>query len=483
MAAPNGGRILNRFRLGFVMLAPILVVTTLVAFLPPDGSERADWVQFIGRFHPLLVHFPIALFLLVPILEIVGRSPRFAYLRLSVNFILALATLGAATAAILGWCLARSGGYSGRLITQHMWGGVMLSIICWCCWLLRARLRELDVTYAITLALGVGLVAWTGYRGGQLSLGPNHLTEHMPNELRNLLGVKDGHTSSVTGDPNTFYGARIQSIFASRCIACHGADKHKGNLRLDSYRALMRGGKDGPVIHSGNIQSSDLFRRITLPPSNDDFMPKGKPPLTADQVKLIELWIVAGASDTLALSAIKDAPSGSAAPAEAKFVKVDAAAVAKLRSAIAPAVSLLQKRFPNILDYESRGSADLRLNASILGSKFGDRDLEAFAPIAEHLIIADFSRTVVTDHSADAIAAMKRLRVLRLMNTHLTDATLFRLDGLSQLESLNVYGTAITPAVLPTIAKLPKLSHFYAGQTGILPGKSVPESLVGKLVF
>ena len=78
---------------------------------------------------------------------------------------------------------------------------------------------------------------------------------------------------------------------------------------------------------------------------------------------------------------------------------------------------------------------------------------------------------------------MKQLRVLRLMDTRLTDATLLRLETLTQLESLNMYGTPITPAVLPAIAKLPKLSHFYAGQTGILPGGSVPESLVGKLIF
>src|SRR5215467_5879275 len=109
------GGMLGQFRLGLVLLACMLVVTLLVAFLPPDGNERADWVQFIGRFHPLTVHFPIALFLLVPILEIVGRKTRFAYLRLSVNFVLGLATLGATFAAILGWCLARSGGYSGRL--------------------------------------------------------------------------------------------------------------------------------------------------------------------------------------------------------------------------------------------------------------------------------------------------------------------------------------------------------------------------------
>ena len=37
-----------------------------------------------------------------------------------------------------------------------------------------------------------------------------------------------------------YYGARIQPIFTARCITCHGADKHKWNLRLDSYRGLMR---------------------------------------------------------------------------------------------------------------------------------------------------------------------------------------------------------------------------------------------------
>ena len=134
-------------------------------------------------------------------------------------------------------------------------------------------------------------------------------------------------------------------------------------------------------------------------------MPKGKQPLTADQVKTIELWIGAGASDTLALDAIKNAPLGSAVSAEVKFEEMDTAAVAKLRSTIAPAVAKLQKHFPNILDYDSRGSADLRLNASILGSKFGDRDLEAFAPIAEHIVVADLSRTAVSDHAAAAIAA------------------------------------------------------------------------------
>jgi len=474
----------GRLRLGFILLAPILVVTILAALFPPDGTERAEWLQFIGRFHPLLVHFPIALFLLVPVLELVGRGDHFAYLRVSVNFVLALATIGAIAAATLGWCLGRSGGYSGSLITQHMWGGISLSIICWLCWLLSTQLRERSIVYGLTLALGVGLVAWTGYRGGQLSLGRDHLTEHMPSSLRALLHVEEsGAVLTVNADPNTFYGARVQPIFSAHCISCHGADKHKGNLRLDGFQALMRGGKDGPVIQAGNIQGSDLFRRITLPASHDDFMPKGKPPLTADQTKTIELWIGAGASETLAKDAIKGAPNVSSVAHEVKFEEINPAAVANLRSSIASTVSRLQTQFPNVLDYDSRSSVDLRLNASILGGKFGDRDLEAFAPVAGYIILADFSRTAITDHSAAAISTMKRLRVLRLLDTRVTDATLLHLQGMAQLESLDVYGTQVTPAVLPAIAELPKLSHFYAGQTGIRPDGSTPGKLVGKLVF
>jgi len=475
----------QRNRLALILLAPILVVTALVAFLPPDGNERALWLQFIGRFHPLTVHLPIAFVLLVPVLEFFGRNPKFFYLRPSAGFVLGLATLSATTAAALGWCLGRSGGYSGPLITQHMWGGILLTIVCWLCWLLRTELQEPKAAYATALALAVGLVAWTGYRGGQISLGANHLTEVMPSQLRHLLRVSDNIDSVVSHtDPNTFYGARVQPIFTARCTACHNADKHKGNLRLDSYPGLMRGGKHGPAVQPGNVQASDLLRRITLPVGHDDFMPKGKAPLSADQVKIIELWIAAGASGTLALDAIKNAPSATSAPvAEVTFTDIDPAEVTKLRSAIAPAVAQLQKQFPNLLDYETRGSADLRLNASLLAAKFGDNELQAFAPVADHITTADLSRTAITDHSGPLIASMKRLRVLRLTNTHITDATLLQLGALDSIESVNVFGTPVTPAVLPAVAKLPKLAHFYIGETTIIQAKSVPESLAGKLVY
>lgn len=468
-----------------LLAAPILVLLVLVVLLPPDGTERATWAQFIGRFHPLVVHLPIALILLVPVMEWVGRDPRFPYLRASAPFVLVLGLVSGIVASLLGWCLARSGGFSGPLVTQHMWGGASVITLCLLCFLLRGRGGRLEIIYPIALAAAVGAVAWTGYRGGQISLGERHLTEYMPGPLRNLLGVPVSPVGDPTiGGGSTFYGARIQPIFAGHCLTCHGPEKRKSGLRLDNYAAVMRGGKHGVVVKAGDVRGSDLFRRISLAPTDDSFMPKeGKRALSPDQIKLIELWIAGGASGTASVDSIRGAPTGSesSVKAEVIFEKIDFAEVAKQRAEIASVLATLQHRFPNVLDYESRGSADLVVNALVMGEKFKDDDLAALIPLSKYIVVADFSRTAITDHSAAIIAGMKRLRVLRLMHTRIGDPTVQSLTSLDQLESLSVFDTAVTPVALPALARLPSLRRLYAGQTAISASSS--NALKGKIFF
>jgi hypothetical protein len=125
----------------------------------------------------------------------------------------------------------------------------------------------------------------------------------------------------------------------------------------------------------------------------------------------------------------------------------------------------------------------LVLNASLWGDRFRDADVAALAPIAGRLVIADFSRTAVTDQSAPTILSMKRLRVLRLTNTKITDATVRTLSGCEQLESLSVFGTAITPASLLTLTHLPNLRHAYVGGTAIRADAAVPDTLKNKVLF
>lgn len=476
-----------RIRLGLLALVPILLLSALFIFFPPDGLERATWAQFVGRFHLLTVHFPIALILLIPVLELAGRKGRLLHLSASVDFILVLATLSSLVAATLGWCLARSGGYSGRLVTQHMWGGISVAASCWLCWMLRSYFRSarLDLIYTVWLLVTVGLVSWTGYRGGQLSQGENHLTEQMPAGLRKLVGLSASAEALPRSDPAYFYGAHVEPIFAAHCYSCHGPEKQKSRLRLDSYGALMQGGKHGPVIKAGNAKGSELFRRVTLSPSDDDAMPpEGKRSLSANDVKLIELWIAAGASATLPANAIKDAPTNQEpVVAEVTFDEIDPAAVARSRAPLAPIVAQLQKRFPNLLDYESRGSANLVIDASQMGTKFRDEDVAAMKPLGDQIVVADFSGTSVTDRSAAFFAAMKHARVLRLMDTKITNTTVLELGGMDQLESLDVFGTAVTPACLKVVEHLPKLRHFYVGETKIPVDVPVSEAVKSKLLF
>ncbi len=286
------------------------------------------------------------------------------------------------------------------------------------------------------------------------------------------------------GGPGTLYGSRIQSIFAGHCVTCHGQTKHNSNLRLDSYEAVMHGGKHGRVIKVGEPKRSELFRRITLPPTDNGFMPaENRRPLSASEVKLIEIWISAGASGTLSADVFQGLPTASTEVAEVTFEESDPAAVAKQRATLAPTVAQLQKLFPNTVDYESRGSADLVVDMSLLSSKFGDGDLAALKPLADRIVVADFSNTAITDRSATAIAAMKRLRVLRLMHTKITDATVQALGTLDQLKSLNVFGTAVTPAALPVAEHMPKLQHIYTGETKITAEASMPEAVKSKVVF
>jgi len=481
--------------LGFTTLVPIMVLLGLVIFAPPDGNERAQFLQFFGRFHPLSVHLPIALLMLAPLFELAGRTRYFPYLLSAVDFVLGLATCGAIVAAALGWLLARNGGFSGPLVTQHMWAGLSVAGAAWLCWILRAKTSTKGGNasgkklYPAILITTVALVSFAGHRGGQLSQGENYLTEFAPAPIASLLGAGDSGdvpTNSPNGGANTYYGARIQPLLNQHCTTCHRRSKHKSNLRLDSFDAMMRGGKHGPVIKAGEIKGSELLRRVTLPQSDDDFMPPdNRRPLSTTDVKIIERWIAAGASGTVGTDALKDAPpiGATQSTAEAKFEEPDPATVAKERASLAPTVAELQKRFPNVLDYQSRASADLVVTASWMGTKFGDSEMAALGPLSERIVSADFTNTAITEKSASIIASMKHLRALRLMHTKIGDTTVQGLGSLDLLEALNIFETAVTPAALPTLARLPKLQHVYVGETKIVDSASVPQEIRQKLIF
>ncbi len=297
----------------------------LVLRLPPDGREHGDLAQFVGRLHPLLVHGPVALVVLVAAMEWCGWLWPRSDLRSAAGWILAVAAAGALAAAFDGWLLAWSGGYRGRDVTRHMWGGVWLAPACAAALWARSGLpggRRIPGAYPALLAFAVGLMVWTGHGGGAISHGESFLTEKMPARLRTWLGLAPLPTRVVVpepvpppvGDPThrskasgagtadpgnpAFYRLHIAPLFARSCVSCHKAEKHKGGLRMDSYERLMSGGEDGAAVVPGDPQGSDLVRRLKLPVTDDDSMPgDGEKPLATEEIQMIERWIAAGAKN------------------------------------------------------------------------------------------------------------------------------------------------------------------------------------------
>src|SRR4029434_8459289 len=140
----------------------VLVLLCAVLKAPPDGVERGEFSQFVGRFHPLAVHLPIALVLLVAVFECAGWFRSGKHFEAAAGFILALAAASALVAVFLGWMLGRSGGYEGNLINRHMWGGISLAAALILCCAVRGWNAKL---YGAALFATVGLMAWTSDQG------------------------------------------------------------------------------------------------------------------------------------------------------------------------------------------------------------------------------------------------------------------------------------------------------------------------------
>ena len=92
----------------------------------------------------------------------------------------------------------------------------------------------------------------------------------------------------------------IKPIFDKSCVKCHGAEKPKAKLRLDSLDGSLKGSADNKVIEAGNSAKSMLVHSVAQLGEEDYWMPPPDnkaniPPLTKEQVGLIRAWIDQGA--------------------------------------------------------------------------------------------------------------------------------------------------------------------------------------------
>ncbi len=100
--------------------------------------------------------------------------------------------------------------------------------------------------------------------------------------------------SSGSSAEEVLFSRDIAPILTEHCIVCHGDRNPRGQLDMDSFTTLMKGGTTGPPITAGNPTGSLLIEKLQGT-AEGKRMPAGKPPLPAETIAKIEAWIAAGA--------------------------------------------------------------------------------------------------------------------------------------------------------------------------------------------
>src|SRR5437762_1771834 len=261
----------------------------------------------------------------------------------------------------------------------------------------------------------------------------------------------------VHGQNKVDFVKQIQPILQQQCVKCHGPEKQKAKLRLDSKEAAMKGGKDGVVIVASDAAKSELYRRITLPKGDDDIMPNEGDPLTKEQTDLIRDWINQGADWPETAQAAKAAepsnplahlpPDFKPGPNEAKT----ASKFAQLGVDIRPI---------------AMNTHWTEANFRPQGTSVTDT---AIAPLKDLSSLTDLNLagTKITDSGLATIEKLTYLTRLHLELTTITDAGLAHLKNLTNLDYLNLYGTAVTDAGLENLKGLSNLKHLYLWQTKV----------------
>ena len=290
------------------VVALALIALPLVADEP--GRKWPDIVLFLGRFHMLVLHIPIGVFVLILLQELAAMVMRRADARSS-RFALALGMISAVVAALAGFLLYHGSGddYAGNeLAERHLWAGMAFAVAAIATWLASLwadAMTANPVWYRLMLFATFGIMTFAGHDGASMTHGRDYLTQYAPAWLRGMLG--DEEKSSVPEvvapvDP-VVYTEIIAPILERRCVSCHNAEKSKGYYRMDTYELLVKGGLEGEGLKPGSAAESHIVKLIELPIDDDMHMPPdGKPQVTAAELLVLKWWIDQGADPAKKLS-------------------------------------------------------------------------------------------------------------------------------------------------------------------------------------
>lgn len=455
-----GISVIVTFCVGILLLAiPLIHIDSVPVFL-----------LFLGRLHPLVLHFPIVLIMLALVIEI-SRQKFFPQIGDTLLYVI----VGAASLSTLisigaGYLLNASGEYSGQTINRHLWGGVVTGsamFLTWSALMYSTNRVQVYKLYFIFLVFSNVAVIYTSHLGGSVTHGEDYLSEHIDYMMSDSV-VSDDRTE----DELLLFSDMVQPIFEAKCVGCHNAQRSKGGIRMDNYASLFKTGDSGnPGITHGDTIPGEIEKRITLPLDHDDHMPpEGKTPLTTAELSLVSFWIKSGAMDTAKVISAKKNDS--------------------IRSTIQKLIPELQRyrvrtsiaKLKNERTYHALEEVTSALKLDCRKDSLSDGDLFTISMMFPPVTVTNnvfkelrpFDKTIsrvsmtsagLQDDALYYLSQMPNLRVLYLQKNSLNGSGLVHLARLDQLEVLNLSFNKIDDKSAIDLLKIPNLKTVYLYRT------------------
>ncbi|MFT3703558.1 MAG: hypothetical protein QM802_14440 [Agriterribacter sp.] len=442
---------------------------------------HSDWSLFFGRFHPLFVHIPIGIILFAAILNVIAHYKKSATLNTAVNIALLCGAIGAALAALSGYLLSLAGGYNEQTLFWHKWIGIIAAVLTFAAWFIKTRSNK-DISIVKmklstwVLSICIILIAAGGHLGGNMTHGEGYLTAYMPGFLKTIFASKviapQKKTTSILDSVNVFTDI-IQPVFNAKCVSCHNPDKLKGELDMSTIPGCIKGGKSGNTIVAGDLEKSELFRRITLPRESSKFMPADNhKPLTPIEISFVQWWIQSGAEYKKNIKALGvDEKTKYLVAAYMGIGTEQDKEIILPQVAAADANTLQQLKDLKVMLQPLTSKSNL-LEVSLVMVQKADaaklsQILQKLSSVKEQVYQLDASNCNLNKDALNIIGTFSRLHKLEIQKNNLTDEAVESLTGLQQLEILNINQNNITDKSISVFKKMPALKKLNLWQTQV----------------
>jgi uncharacterized membrane protein len=428
--------------------------------------------EFIGHFHPLVVHLPIGILIFTFILELIQLKSKTKFDQ-AIFIGIFLGTIFAIVAAVMGWLLSLDGGYDEKLLNNHQYAGWILCFFCFVLVIVKKYFPALSYFNQLNKSLwGIIIVVLflVGHFGGSITHGADYLALDLSagnKEVKKALSI-----DSVSALPPekqaqvNMYEGLIYPLLDAKCIQCHNSEKKKGNLQLTSIDLILKGGKKGPAITAFNAQESLIIQRMLLDPASDKHMPpKGKPQLNNKEINLIYWWVQHGASinDKLGVALLNDTVKN---------------LIASKIAPVFPSLSLPQtflvdsnkinslKQLGLIVHSIAKGVGYLDLSA-MNAPLLNDVQVQKISILDSHLVWLNLANTRITNNSIATLSSCKNILKLNVAYTSLNDDAISLMNQFTKLNYLNIVGTSVSDNGLAKLNLSNSLKTLYCWNTKI----------------